>query len=422
MTGNEAINYIHSMEWDRSATGYEHAKMLLEKMGNPHKELKYVHIGGTNGKGSTAAMLASILKEAGYCTGLYTSPYLFTFHERMQVNGTSITDSELAELTMEVKGIVEKEDLHPSEFALVCCIAFAYFKRKRCDLIVLEVGMGGERDSTNVIEEAEVTVLTNIGLDHTEFLGDTLEEIARTKSGIIKDRGRVVLYPNTNSVEEVLLNTCEEKKACFRFPDFQKIVQKGQNLEGQIFDYKDRVELFLPLLGEHQLRNASVVLEAVDTLKERQFDISELAIRHGLKKVTWPGRFEVLSKEPVFIVDGGHNVQCIEALAENIKQYLTGKTVVGLTGVLKDKEFDQMFSIVLPYISEFVCITPPSPRCLEGKALADMLCGMGKKAIAYDSIKEAVNEAIKIAGVNGAVVCFGSLYSISEIKSAFARL
>lgn len=421
MTGNEAIQYIHSMVWDRSATGYEHARELLKRMGNPEKSLKFVHIGGTNGKGSIAAMLASVLQQAGYKTGLYTSPYIFRFHERIQINGEQISDEDLGKVTASVKEIVEREQLSPSEFALVCCVAFAYFAQQECDIVVLEVGMGGANDSTNVIACPEAAVLTNIGLDHTEFLGNTLEEIAKTKAGILKEGGRAVFYPNTPSVEQVLQQICQERGISSVIPDFGEIRLRQHNLEGQIFDYGKRSGIFLPLLGNHQLRNAVVALETIDILREKGWKIEEEAIYDGLRKVTWPGRFEVLSTKPAFIVDGGHNPQCVEALAGNIQRDLSAKKIVALTGVLADKDYETMYQPILPYISEFVCITPPSPRSFSAKMLAEFLQKKGKQALACEKIEEAVKVSLERAGKDGAVVCFGSLYSIADIKDAFAN-
>ncbi len=418
MTGQEAITYIHSMTWDRSATGYEHAKRLLEHMGNPEKQLKYVHIGGTNGKGSTAAMLASVFRAAGYKTGLYTSPFLYRFHERMQIDGIPISDEELGTITKEVKEIVERENLHPSEFALVCCIAFAYFKRQGCEMVILEVGMGGANDSTNVIQQPEVAILTNIGLDHTEYLGTTLEEIAETKAGILKQNGQAVLYPSTPSVKALLKNICKERQITYAFPKFSEIRVEEQSLKGQIFSYGHYEHVCLPLVGEHQLMNGAVVLEAIEMLRKKGWKLTEEAVLQGMRNVSWPGRFEVLSMEPVFILDGGHNIQCMEALAENAEKYLADRKVYGLTGVLADKDYEAMYEKIMPQVEEFICITPPCPRALEGEVLARYLRKQGKEATGCKTIAEGVKLALEKAGTDGAVLCFGSLYSLGEIQKA----
>lgn len=421
MNATEAIAYIHSVCWKGSVPGLERTRTLLAKMGNPEKKLKFVHIAGTNGKGSTAAMTASILRKAGYRTGLYTSPYIYRFHERMQVDGQEISDEDLAEITEYVRPLAQSMEESPTEFELVSCIAFEYFCRKHCDIVVLEVGMGGALDSTNVIETPEVAVITNIGLDHTEYLGSTVEEIALTKSGIFKENGRAVVYRSTPSVEAVFEKVCQEKHVSLRKADFDGLKLKRHTLEGQVFDCGDRKDLVLPLLGDHQLHNAAVVLSVADTLMERGWKITEENIYDGIRDVRWPGRFDVMGKDPLFIIDGGHNPQCIEALVKNIQDYLAGKRVIALTGVLADKDYADMYKPVMPLVETFVCITPPNPRKLEAGLLAQYLQQAGAHAIACDTVDAGVEKGIELAGKDGAVLCFGSLYSIGDIRDVLTR-
>ena len=418
MNINEAIAYIQSVQWTGSLPGLERPQELLCRMGNPEKQLKYIHIGGTNGKGSTAAMTASILQKAGYKTGLYTSPHIYRFHERIRVNGVDISDEDLAQITEYVKPLAQSMADCPTEFELVWCIAVEYFKRTGCDIVVTEVGMGGELDATNVIPTPEVAVLTNIGLDHTDFLGDTLEKIAQTKAGIIKEGGHAVTYPSTPSVNALLADICRQRKVPLIQVDFGALHSISHDLTGQVFDCGSRKGLQLPLLGEHQLYNAAVVLSVMDTLQAKGWDISEEHIRQGLQEVSWPGRFDIAGHDPLFIVDGGHNPQCLEALVQNVKDYLSGKTVIGLTGVLADKDYGQMYIPMLPYISQFVCITPPNDRKLEAAQLAAHLQKVGAKAVACDTIAQGVAKAKELAGKDGVVLCFGSLYSIGQIKNA----
>ena len=422
MNATEAIEYIHSVCWKGSIPGLGRTQALLEKMGNPEKKLKFVHIAGTNGKGSTAAMTASILRKAGYRTGLYTSPYIYRFHERMQVDGLEITDEELSEITEYVKPLAESLTEVPTEFELVCCIAFEYFVRKQCDIVVLEVGMGGAFDATNVIETPEVAVITNIGLDHTEVLGDTVEKIAETKSGIFKENGHAVVYRSTPSVEAVYEKVCAEKHVKLVKADFDSLRLKKHTLDGQVFDCGDRKDLVLPLLGDHQLHNASVVLSIVDTLKIIGWNINEQNIRDGMKDVKWPGRFDVVSHSPLFIIDGGHNPQCIEALVKNIEDYLHDRKVIALTGVLADKDYADMYVPIMPFVDQFVCITPPNPRKLEAAELAKYLRTKGAHAVGSDSIMDGVKTALELAGSDGVVLCFGSLYSIGSIRDALSSL
>ena len=422
MTAEQAIEYIHSVCWKGSIPGLGRTQTLLGLMGDPHKKLKYIHIAGTNGKGSTAAMTASILRKAGYKTGLYTSPYIYRFNERMQIDGQCIPDEELAEITEWVRPFAQSMTESPTEFELVSCIAFEYFMRNNCDIVVLEVGMGGAMDSTNVIPCPEVAVITNIGLDHTEVLGKTVEEIALTKSGIFKENGHAVVYRGKPSVEAVFEKVCAEKNVTLRKADFESLTLKSHGLEGQVFDCGSRKDIQLPLLGDHQLHNAAVVLGVADTLISLGWKITEKNIYDGIREVSWPGRFDIMRRDPLFIIDGGHNPQCIEALVKNIQDYLAGRRVVVLTGVLADKDYADMFKPVLPLVSEFVCITPPNPRKLEAHLLAEYLRSAGAKAVGCDSTEEGVQLAMDKAGNDGVVLSFGSLYSIGSIRDALEAI
>ena len=418
MNAQEAINYIHSFFWKGSIPGLGRTQELLRRLGNPEKKLKFVHIAGTNGKGSTAAMTASILRKAGYRTGLYTSPYIYRFNERMQVDGEQIADEDVATITEYVKQFAETMEEKPTEFELVTAIAFEYFLRQKCDIVVLEVGMGGALDSTNVIEVPEVAVITNIGLDHTDYLGDTVEKIAETKSGIFKEGGHAVIYRGTPGVEEVFERVCAERNVSLKKADFDTLRLHSHSLEGQVFDCGSRKELFLPLLGDHQLHNASVVLSIADTLIEIGWKITEENIRDGIRDVSWPGRFDIVKRDPLFIIDGGHNPQCLEALVKNIEDYLAGRKIIALTGVLADKDYGEMYRPMLPYIQEFVCITPPNPRKLDAPELAEHLRRVGATATPCENIEAGVQLAVQKAGDDGVVLCFGSLYTIGDIRNA----
>lgn len=418
MNIQEALVYIQSVQWSGSLPGLERPQELLGRMGHPEKALKYIHIGGTNGKGSTAAMTAKILETAGYKVGLYTSPHITRFHERIRVNGEDISDADLIAVTEYVKPMAEAMADAPTEFELVWCIAVEHFKRVGCDIVVTEVGMGGEMDATNVIPVPEVAVLTNIGLDHTDFLGSTLEEIAVTKAGIIKEGGHAVIYPSTPSVEAILADICQKRNVSMKKVDFSQIHSVSHSLEGQVFDCGNRKGLQLPLLGQHQLYNAAVTLYIMDTLIQKGWTITEEHIRTGMAQTKWAGRFDIVGHDPLFIIDGGHNPQCLEALVKNIEDYLPGRHIVGLTGVLADKDYGDMYKPVLPLIREFVCITPPSIRKLEAAELAEHLRQTGAKATPCDTIEQGVRLAKQLAGQDGVVLCFGSLYSISEIQKA----
>ena len=387
-------------------------------MGNPQKDLKFIHIAGTNGKGSTASMTANILQKAGYVTGLYTSPYIFKFHERMQVNGECITDEELIDITAWIKSLADTMESQPSEFELVTCIAFEFFKRRKCDIISLEVGLGGEFDATNTIDAPEVAVMTNIGLDHTELLGDTLEKIAETKSKIIKTGTHAVTYREPASVEAVFEARCAEVGAEWTRADFDSIELLSASLEGQVFNWGPYKEIQLPLLGDHQLKNSAVVLTLMGVLQEKGWKITEQHIRDGIATVSWPGRFELIGREPLFIVDGGHNPQCIEALVKNVRDYLNGRKLTILTGVLADKDYNQMYADMAQYAAEFVTLTPGNPRALSAEGLKAYLERFGKPVTACSDVTEAVRMAKEKAGRDGVVLCYGSLYMLGDVVTA----
>ena len=416
MNITEALTYIHSVCWRGSIPGLSRTQELLRRMGNPEKKLKFVHIAGTNGKGSTAAMTASILRKAGYCTGLYTSPFLFRFNERMNINGADIADEELAEITEFVKPHAEAMADHPTEFELVTAIAMEYFARHRCDIVVLEVGMGGELDSTNVIDPPEVAVICNLGLDHTEFLGNTLEEIAQAKAGIIKPGCSAVLYRGSPSVEAVFEEACKARGVELCKADFRALVSRSHSFAGQVFDFGSRKALEIPLLGAHQLRNAAVVLTAVDCLIRRGWSISEENIRDGLRDVVWPGRFELLRRNPDVIVDGGHNPQCLEALAQNVRDYLAGRNITALTGVMADKDYTHMYETMAPLVTRFVAVTPDNPRAMPAEELKKILTSFGKPVTACAFVSQGVEEALRQAGPQGLVLAFGSLYMVGDVR------
>ena len=421
MTYEEALTYIHSVCWKGSIPGLSRTQELLRRLGNPEKKLKFVHIAGPNGKGSTAAMTASILRKAGYRTGLYTSPYIFRFNERMNVDGEDISDQELADITEYVKPHAETMEDHPTEFELVTVIAMEYFARHKCDIVVLEVGLGGELDSTNVIDPPEVAVICNLGLEHTEVLGNTIEEIAEAKAGIIKAGCHVAAYRNEPKVEEVYARKCQEVGAQLHFADFDSLMLRSHGFEGQRFDCGSRKDLFLPLLGEHQLKNAAVVLTVMDCLKERGWNIGEENIRQGLRDVSWPGRFELLRRNPDFIVDGGHNPQCLEALAKNVRDYLAGREITALTGVMADKDYSHMYATMAPYVTRFVTVTPNNPRAMEAADLKKVLEPFGKPVTACDSVPAGVETAMEQAGPQGLVLAFGSLYMVGDIRDTVLK-
>ena len=319
MTGEDVAARVHAYAWTDRKPGLERTRALLAALGNPEKALKFVHITGSNGKGSTAAMLASVLTAAGYRTGLFTSPHLYRFNERFQVNGAPIPDAALDRLAERVLAAADTLPEHPTEFELMTAIGFLWFAEAGCDLVVVEVGLGGRLDSTNVIPTPEAAVITNIGLEHTAILGSTLAAIAAEKSGILKPGCRAVLYGQSREVGEVVARVCAEKEIPLTVTDASQLTLLSSGLDGQHFTYRGSAPLLLPLLGDYQLRNAMTVLDTVDALRAQGWNISADAVARGLAAARWPGRLELVRRRPDLIIDGGHNPQCAQALAASLR-------------------------------------------------------------------------------------------------------
>ncbi len=421
MTYEEALSYIHSVCWKGSKLGLERTRELLGKLGNPEKKLKFIHIAGTNGKGSTAAMLASILEEAGYKVGLYTSPFINRFNERMQIDHEQIPDGELAELTERIRPLADAMEDAPTEFELITALAMVYFADHRCDIVVLEVGMGGELDSTNVIDVPEAAVIAAMGLDHVRELGPTMADIARAKAGIIKSGGDVVSYGGNSEADPVFEQVCRERGARLHQPDFSAIVPGSFSLEGQSFSYGDLKDLRIPLAGEYQMKNAAVVLETVKVLQARGWRVTEEHIRRGLANTRWPARFEVLQKDPVFIVDGGHNPHGIRATAQSLERLFPGRKFTFVTGVMADKDVESILGLIVPLADQFFTVRPDNPRAMSADELARRISAMGVKATACDSVAHGVQRAIQAEGPDGVAVALGSLYMSGEVRACLSR-
>ena len=421
MTYEEALSYIHSICWKGSKLGLDRTRELLGKLDDPQKELKFIHIAGTNGKGSTAAMLSSILEEAGYRVGLYTSPFINRFNERMQVNHQPIPDEELAALTEYVRPYADAMADSPTEFELITALAMVWFARQKCDIVVLEVGMGGELDSTNIIDVPEAAVIAAMGLDHVKELGPTMADIARAKAGIIKEGGRVVSYGGNSEADEVIAAVCRARNASLYQPDFSAIVPGDFSLEGQTFSYKGWRGLRIPLVGAYQMNNAAVVLETVEVLRQRGWSVSDEAVRQGLADTRWPARFEVLRRDPVFIVDGGHNPHGIRATAESLRRLFPGRKITFVTGVMADKDVEHILGLIVPLADQFFTVRPDNPRAMDAGELAARIEAMGAKATACASVRDGVDRAIQAEGPHGVACALGSLYMSGEVRSCFGK-
>lgn len=416
----QALDYIHSISWTFCKPGLERIGELCEKLGHPERDLRFIHVAGTNGKGSFCSMTASILKAAGYKTGLYTSPFIRSFNERMQINGENIADDELAEITALVRPFADSMQDKPTEFELITAIAFEYFRRHNCDVVVLETGLGGRLDSTNIIKTPLLSVITGIALDHTAFLGDTVEQIAAEKAGIIKKNAPVLFGGEDEIAAKVIADTAKACDVPFYRTDYTRLVHIQATLDGTTFNYKDRKDVAIRLLGLYQPKNAALVLDAVDILRENGLDIPEDAVRAGLYNAVWHARFEIVGRDPLVIFDGAHNPQGIEQAVKSVKQYFNGEKVYLLTAVLKDKDYTGIAKMLSEIADRAFTMTPDSPRALDAEDYAAVLQTAGIPAAAFDSIPTAFAAAKAAAKADGKpLVCLGSLYVYASLCELF---
>ena len=422
MTYQEALEYIHGISWTFCKPGLERTERLCELIGNPEKSLKFIHVAGTNGKGSFSSMLASILTEAGYRVGLYTSPYIYRFNERMKVGGVDIPDATLAEITEFVKPYADSMKEKPTEFELITAIAFEYFRREGCEVVVLEAGMGGRLDSTNVIRNPRLSVITGIALDHTAFLGDTVEKIAGEKAGIIKDSAPVLFGGTDEGAMAVIRAEAEKRGSEFYEADYSRLSVKSADLSGARFDYRERQDLKIKLLGLYQPRNASLVLDACDILRKRGLSISEESIRRGLDAARWRARFEIINNAPTVIFDGAHNPEGIAAAVKSIKHYFGEERVTVITGMMRDKDYRAVAKSLSEVTDRAFTLTPDNPRALSAEDFAKVLSEYGISATPTDSIESALALGMEEAKKKGVpLFSLGSLYTYVDVMRALRK-
>ncbi len=419
MNYNQAIDYIHSVNWTFCKPGLERVQELCSALGDPQDRLKFIHVAGTNGKGSFCAMTDSILRHAGYKVGLFTSPYIVEFNERMRINGENISDSELCELVEIIKPYAEKMVDKPTEFELITAIAFLYFARNNCDIVVLECGLGGRLDATNIIKTPILSVITGIALDHTSILGDTVEKIAAEKAGIIK-KGVPLLWCGRNAgAEKVIVEKAREVGAPMTPVDISSLRIKEMTLDGTVFDLGKRENITLALLGTYQPENAANVLFAIDVLKENGYKIDDKAVYDGMNTVKWPARFEVISRDPLVIADGGHNPEGIDGAVSSIERYFGEEKVGIITGVMADKDYKYMADRIASVAKRVFCLTPDNPRALSAEKYAEVFKNLGADAVACESVEDAVSTASAWARENDTpIVSLGSLYMYCEVVKA----
>ncbi|MBQ8840290.1 MAG: bifunctional folylpolyglutamate synthase/dihydrofolate synthase [Clostridia bacterium] len=416
MNYEEALEYIHSINWEFCKPGLERIAQLCNGLENPQKSLKFIHVAGTNGKGSFCSMLSSVLCEAGYRVGLYTSPYIETFNERMAINGESISNSELVSVTERVKLVADKMKDKPTEFELVTAIALEYFSQNKCDYVVLECGLGGRLDSTNIIDTPVLSVITGISLDHTSILGDSVEKIAGEKAGIIKNNVPCLWCGEDKDAYEVIKTLAEKRNAPFFTIDHSKIKIIKTSLEGTSFDFEGYNNVEIKLLGTYQPVNASNVLKAIEILKSQGLNIPIDSIYNGFLKARWKARFERILATPPVIFDGAHNPEGVFSAVDSIERYFPQKGMYIITGVMKDKDYRLIAKKISTVAEKVFTITPDNPRALDAKEYADVYSGLGVEAQGFDSIKEALESCITEARENKrAVACLGSLYMYKEL-------
>lgn len=429
----DPVAWINTPRWQASRLGLSRMVDLLERLGRPQDELRFVHVAGTNGKGSVCAYLASMLQSAGYKVGLFTSPFILCFEERIRVNGENIRAEELARAVEAVRPAAEAVEAdtgdHPTEFELMAAVAFEHFRAVGCDIVVLEVGLGGRLDATNVIDASEVSVICRIGLDHTDLLGDTVAAIAGEKAGIVKAGAPVVSWPQESEAMAVIEAVAAERGCELSVPDFADLnveVLAGAALRR--FSYRGR-PYDTRLLGSYQPYNAALALTAADVLRRRGWDIPEDAAFAGIAAARWPGRFEVVGTSPLAIVDGGHNPQGAEALAASLADLLgeEGRGSVDFAlGVLADKDYRAMVRAVAPWARSFSVYAPRSPRALAAEELAACVREIMVEEGRADAVPvracaeaaEALRAARAAAGPEGCAVAFGTLYAIADLMGA----
>ena len=430
-TYQQALDYLYSfidyesMPRPRDAEHYDLRRMdeLLERLGNPHLKARTVHVAGTKGKGSVAAMIASVLTNSGYRTGLYTSPHLHTFNERVRVDGELITDEEITALVKKLKpeeqAVNERATYGKlTTFELITVLGFMYFDLKKVDFQVIEVGLGGRLDATNVVQP-EVSVITTIGFDHMEVLGNTITEIAAEKAGIIKRDGIVVSSSQVDEAEKVIASVCREKNA--------ELIKVGSDVTfwGNEYDVDyqnflvngrlDRYELTIPLIGDHQLINATTAVAALEVLSEKGFAITKESMRNGMSKVNWPGRLQLLSTKPLLVVDGAHTPESVRRMRESLEKYFSFDKAIVIIGSSSDKDISGIVEELTPLFGKAIITRSIHPRSMSADTIVKEFRRRGVQAVVVDDFSEVLSVALSMAGENDLVCATGSLFIVAGV-------
>lgn len=423
MNYKEARVYLDEVSKYGSVLGLESMRELLHRLGDPQNELKFIHISGTNGKGSVLAYLSTILSGAGYRTGRYISPTLFSYRERIQVDGEYIEKESLACHVTAIAAAAEdmqKAGLpSPTVFEIETALAFLYFKEKRCDIVTLEVGCGGLLDATNVITTTLMEVIASISMDHTDLLGDTLAKIAAQKAGIIKPDTMVVSAQQKSEAAQVIEDTCKEQHCTLQMVDESKISNVHYGAEGQTFSYKTWENVAISLAGSYQIKNAALALEGVEALRKLGYALSDQQVREGLLHTAWRGRFTTLRRDPTVIIDGAHNPAAALELKESLERYFPGKTLYFVMGMFKDKDYAQVIDLTAPLARHIITVeTPGNSRAMPARELAEAVGKVNPSVEWADSVAHGVEKALAMAGKEDAVIVFGSLSFLGEAADA----
>lgn len=427
MTYSEAVDYISSVYWIEREKGLKRINSLLKLLGNPEKELSFIHVAGTNGKGSTCAMLESIFRNAGYTTGLFTSPHLCKYNERIKVNNCDISDDEFCEYAESIYHAASKMDELPTVFEKLTAMSILYFAKKKCNIVIMEVGMGGEFDSTNFIEAPLISVIASIGFDHMAQLGDTLSEIAKAKAGIIKESCPVVTVEQPAEVMQVLNCTASDNNSLLYVAKSitDKLVETTP-FDNTIQLFKEEPPVSIKLPGTYQLVNISLVLEVIKVfnkicIKKKLVSIDDHSITCGLQTVFWPARFEILSKKPVFILDGAHNAHGIKAVTESLKKLYNSKKLIYIMGVMKDKNFPEMIDMICKNAKTVIAVKTGSDRALSADEIIELVGKNGIECLSFDEIPQAVQYAMRISRDDDVICCLGSLYLAGEVRKELVK-
>lgn len=425
MNYKEALKYIEETHKFGIRLGLDNMTKLLDLLGNPQDNLNIIHMSGTNGKGSTCSFITSILKEAGYKVGLYTSPFLETFTERIRINGENIPEEDVARIISLIKEKIEqmvKEGYsYPTEFEIVTTMAFYYYYEQNVDYVALEVGLGGRYDATNIIKSSQVSVIGSISLDHTNILGDNISKIAYEKGGIIKENGVAIVYNQSDEVKNVIKQICYDKNATYIETNFDDIDIKKSDIYSQVYDVTIFDESYenieIKLIGEHQINNSILALTVIKYLEgNKGLKIDDKSIRKGLINTKWPGRIEKISENPLFIIDGAHNEDGALSLAKAIDKNFKDRNLTLLIGMLEDKDIDSVLDILIPKFNKVITTTPDNPRAIDSSKLKDKILRYTDNVVDKNDIEKALNYTLESSSDNDVIISAGSLYMIGSIR------